>query len=286
MMKYLLCYLIVYQQAYAYIPWGFYAHKKINKQAIFTLPSPLIGLYKRHISDVERFAVLPDQRRHSLDQEAARHYIDLDRYNKEHIKYMTWENATNYYSEDSLQKHGIVPWNILSYYKQLKYAFIEKDTMRIIKLSAELGHYVADAHVPLHTTSNYDGQQTNQVGIHSFWESKIPEQIQDQLDDWSGPADYIPNVLHAAWDWIFESHSLLANVFTGEKLINERMPDSKKYRHGQKGLNLEKMYTEQYIEAYHKQLDNQVERRYQASIKHIGNLWYSAWLEAGEPDFK
>jgi hypothetical protein len=285
-MKYLLCCLIVYQQAYAYIPWGFYAHKKINKQAIFTLPSSLIGLYKRHISDVERFAVLPDQRRHSLDQEAARHYIDLDRYNKEHIKYMTWENATNYYSEDSLQKHGIVPWNILSYYKQLKYAFIEKDTMRIIKLSAELGHYVADAHVPLHTTSNYDGQQTNQVGIHSFWESKIPEQIQDQLDDWSGPADYIPNVLHAAWDWIFESHSLLANVFTGEKLINERMPDSKKYKHGQKGLNLEKMYTEQYIEAYHKQLDNQVERRYQASIKHIGNLWYSAWLEAGEPDFK
>ncbi|MEN9730368.1 MAG: hypothetical protein RLZ91_1486 [Bacteroidota bacterium] len=285
-MKYLLCCLIVYQQAYAYIPWGFYAHKKINKQAIFTLPSPLIGLYKRHISEVERFAVLPDQRRHSLDQEAARHYIDLDRYNKEHIKYMTWENATNYYSEDSLQKHGIVPWNILSYYKQLKYAFIEKDTMRIIKLSAELGHYVADAHVPLHTTSNYDGQQTNQVGIHSFWESKIPEQIQDQLDDWSGPADYIPNVLHAAWDWIFESHSLLANVFTGEKLINERMPDSKKYKHGQKGLNLEKMYTEQYIEAYHKQLDNQVERRYQASIKHIGNLWYSAWLEAGEPDFK
>ena len=285
-MKYLLCCLIVYQQAYAYIPWGFYAHKKINKQAIFTLPSPLIGLYKRHISDVERFAVLPDQRRHSLDQEAARHYIDLDRYNKEHIKYMTWENATNYYSEDSLQKHGIVPWNILSYYKQLKYAFIEKDTMRIIKLSAELGHYVADAHVPLHTTSNYDGQQTNQVGIHSFWESKIPEQIQDQLDDWSGPADYIPNVLHAAWDWIFESHSLLANVFIGEKLINERIPDSKKYKHGQKGLNLEKMYTEQYIEAYHKQLDNQVERRYQASIKHIGNLWYSAWLEAGEPDFK
>ncbi len=285
-MKYLLCCLIVYQQACAYIPWGFYAHKKINKQAIFTLPSPLIGLYKRHISEVERFAVLPDQRRHSLDQEAARHYIDLDRYNKEHIKYMTWENATNYYSDDSLQKHGIVPWNILSYYKQLKYAFIEKDTMRIIKLSAELGHYVADAHVPLHTTSNYDGQQTNQVGIHSFWESKIPEQIQDQLDDWSGPAEYIPNVLRAAWDWIFESHSLLANVFTGEKLINERMPDSKKYRHGQKGLNLEKMYTEQYIEAYHKQLDNQVERRYQASIKHIGNLWYSAWLEAGEPDFK
>jgi hypothetical protein len=285
-MKYFLCCLFVCQQAYAHLPWGFYAHKKINKQAIFTLPPPLINLYKRHIDAIESLAVLPDQRRHSLDQEAARHYIDLDRYPKEQIKYMTWENALSYYSEDSLQKHGIVPWNILTYYKQLKYAFTVRDTIRIIKLSAELGHYVADAHVPLHTTSNYDGQQTNQVGIHSFWESKIPEQIQEQLDDWTGPAEYIPNVLRDAWDWIFESHSLLAHVFQGERLINERMSDSKKYKHGQKGMNLEKLYSEQYISAYHKQLDNQVEKRYRDSVKHIGNLWYSAWLEAGEPDFK
>lgn len=285
-MKYLLFSLLLNPSPFTYLPWGFYAHKKINKLAIFTLPPPLINLYKRHIDDIESFAVLPDQRRHSLDQEAARHYIDLDRYPKEQIKYMNWENALRYYSEDSLQKHGIVPWNILTYYKQLKYAFTVRDTIRIIKLSAELGHYVADAHVPLHTTSNYDGQQTNQVGIHSFWESKIPEQIQEQLDDWTGPAEYIPNVLRDAWDWIFESHNLLADVFQSERLINSRMSDSKKYKHGQKGMILEKMYTTQYIEAYHKQLDNQVEKRYRESVKHIGNLWYSAWLEAGEPDFK
>lgn len=285
-MKYLLFSLLLNPSPFTYLPWGFYAHKKINKLAIFTLPPPLINLYKRHIDAIESLAVLPDQRRHSLDQEAARHYIDLDRYPKEQIKYMNWENALRYYSEDSLQKHGIVPWNILTYYKQLKYAFTVRDTIRIIKLSAELGHYVADAHVPLHTTSNYDGQQTNQVGIHSFWESKIPEQIQEQLDDWTGPAEYIPNVLHDAWDWIFESHNLLADVFQRERLINSRMSDSKKYKHGQKGMILEKVYTTQYIEAYHKQLDNQVEKRYRESVKHIGNLWYSAWLEAGEPDFK
>lgn len=285
-MKYLLFPLLLNLSPFTYSPWGFYAHKKINKQAIFTLPPPLINLYKRNINAIERFAVLPDQRRHSLDQEAARHYIDLDRYPKEQIKYMNWENALSYYSEDSLQKHGIVPWNILTYYKQLKYAFTVRDTIRIIKLSAELGHYVADAHVPLHTTSNYDGQITNQVGIHSFWESKIPEQIQELLDDWTGPAEYIPNVLRDAWDWIFESHSLLADVFQGERLINKQMSDSKKYKHSQKGMILEKMYTTQYIEAYHKKLDNQVEKRYRESVKHIGNLWYSAWLEAGEPDFK
>jgi hypothetical protein len=285
-MKYLLFTLLFHPNPTLYTPWGFYAHKKINKLAIYTLPPPLINLYKRHSASIENFAVLPDQRRHSLDQEAARHYIDLDQYPQEKIKYMSWEDAINAFTNDTLQKHGIVPWNILDYYKQLKYAFLSRDTTRIIKLSAELGHYVADAHVPLHTTSNYDGQQTNQVGIHSFWESKIPEHVQDQLDDWIGPAEYIENVLKATWNWVFESHQMLTDLLRGEMLISKQFPESKKYMHGQKGMILEKMYTPQYIEAYHKQLDNQVEKRYQASIKHIGNLWYSAWLEAGEPDFK
>lgn len=285
-MKYILFILLTSSNAYAYTPWGFYAHKKINKLAIYTLPSPLINFYKRHTAELESFAVLPDQRRHSLDQEAARHYIDLDRYAQTTIKYMTWENAIGRYSEDSLQKHGIVPWNIQNFYLQLKYAFLKRDTLRMIKLSAELGHYVADAHVPLHTTSNYDGQLSNQVGIHSFWESKIPELVQEQLDNWVGPATYVPNVLTASWDWVYESNQMIPDLLLAERQISQQIPDSKKYMHGQKGKVLEKLYTPYYIDAYHKQLNNQVEIRYQSAIKQIGNLWYSAWLEAGEPDFK
>ena len=285
-MKYLFLAVLLLANSSLMANWGFYAHKKINKLAIFTLPPPLINLYKRHLDEIINYAVLPDQRRHSLDLEAARHYIDLDRYPIKDIQYLTWENAILKYSEDSLQKHGIVPWNIQTYFRQLKYAFIARDTIRIIKISAELGHYVADAHVPLHTTSNYDGQQTNQVGIHSFWESQIPELLQEKLDDWIGPAEYIPNLLRSSWDWVIESHGMLPDLFNGEKIINTRVPDSHKYKLSQKGKRLEKIYTEHYIEAYHKQLDNQVEKRYLASIKHIGSLWYSAWLEAGEPDFK
>ena len=55
------------------------------------------------------------------------------------------------------------------------YAFIEKDSDKILKYSADLGHYIADAYVPLHTTENYNGQLTGQKGIHAFWESRLPE---------------------------------------------------------------------------------------------------------------
>ena len=36
-------------------------------------------------------------------------------------------------------------------------------------------YYVGDAHVPLHTTENYNGKMTGQKGIHGFWESRLPE---------------------------------------------------------------------------------------------------------------
>ncbi len=60
--------------------WGFFAHKQLNRIACFTLPTELIGFYKGNIEFVTEHAVDPDKRRYALTDEAARHFIDLDRY--------------------------------------------------------------------------------------------------------------------------------------------------------------------------------------------------------------
>ena len=60
--------------------WGFYAHKQINRLAVFTLPSEMIGFYKYFIQDIKENAVNPDMRRYAVKNEAPRHYIDLDVY--------------------------------------------------------------------------------------------------------------------------------------------------------------------------------------------------------------
>jgi hypothetical protein len=64
--------------------------------------------------------------------------------------------------------------------QRLTNAFKEKSVAKILKLSAELGHYIADSHVPLHASSNHDGQSTNQKGIHGFWESRVPELLAER----------------------------------------------------------------------------------------------------------
>jgi hypothetical protein len=266
--------------------WGFFAHKRINHLAIFTLPPKLNGLYKRHIHAIENLAVLPDQRRHSLDEEAARHYIDLDRYLIKSIAYLNFEKAIQLYTNDSLQRHGIVPWIIPTMKNRLKQAFFNRDTLQIIKLSSELGHYIADAHVPLHTTSNYDGQKSNQVGIHAFWESVIPEMLQSDLEDWSAPAQYIADLQKETWNWILSSHSLVEILLSLEAKLNQKTNARSKYIFIKKGTLLTKTYAPAYTKAYHQSLNNQIETRFNEAVQHVGNVWYSAWLEAGQPDFK
>jgi hypothetical protein len=267
-------------------PWGFFAHKKINKLAIYALPPEMIQFYKRHRIELENMAVLPDQRRYILDKEAARHYIDLDQYVISRIIFSDWEQIKSQFPEDSIQNHGIVPWHIPIAYKNLKQAFIKKDTISIIKLSAELGHYIGDAHVPLHTTSNYDGQKTGQTGLHSFWESRIPEILDSALEDWIGPAEYLSNIQKSAWEWVIDSNQEVAILIQKEKEISRQIPNNKKFTFEQKGTTLQKTPSLFYSKKYHQSLGNQIEKRFNAAIKHVSDVWYSAWVDGGQPIFQ
>lgn len=266
--------------------WGFFGHRKINLLATYTLPPPLHSFYRRHQKELQELAVLPDSRRYILDEEAARHYIDLDQYDLNQVSFSTWEHMLRKRPEDSLRKHGIVPWHIPVVYQRLVQAFLKKDTLQIIKLSAELGHYVADAHVPLHTSSNYDGQKTGQGGLHSFWESRIPEILGNQLDQFCGPASFIADVQHSAWTWVLASHKQLPALFSMATHISASLPEREKYSFEQKGSALVKTPSLKYSLAYHKALNHQIENRFSAAVQHVGDLWYSAWLTAGQPSFE
>ena len=61
--------------------WGFYAHKRINRLAAFTLPPEMIGFYKRNLNYITEHAVDPDKRSDMLVRmRHPRHYIDIDHY--------------------------------------------------------------------------------------------------------------------------------------------------------------------------------------------------------------
>lgn len=266
--------------------WGFFAHQRINRLAVFTLPPEMISFYKKHIIYITENAVNPDKRRYVVKAEAPRHYIDLDVYGDSAITKLPrfWQDAVKLYGEDSLHKHGIVPWHLNLVKYQLTEAFKQHDLPAILRLSADLGHYVADACVPLHTTRNYNGQFTNQHGIHGLWESRLPELLAEQYDFFTGPATYLPHIQTAAWQIVARSHAALDSVFKFEREVAQELPSDKKYAFEERGGTTVKTYSQAYATKYHQKLKGQVERQMRYAIWLVGSFWYTCWVDAGQPD--
>jgi len=166
---------------------------------------------------------------------------------------------------------------------RLTKAFKEKDLKSILKNSADIGHYIADAHVPLHATSNYNGQQTDQVGIHALWETRLPQIFYDSINKMPGTVGYLDNPREFIWTRLSESYSMVDSVLLLEKQISALHPNDKKALEPY-GRSVKSVYSIPFSSDYYHALDNMVERRMLASIQAVASFWYSAWVDAGQPD--
>lgn len=266
--------------------WGFYGHSLINRMAIFSLPPEMIGFYKPHTQYIGENAVNPDRRRYAVKGEAEKHFIDLDHYGDSALQILPlyWPDAVKKFSEDSLRANGIGPWSAYSTFLSLTKAFEEKNPSAILRLSADLGHYVADLNVPLHTTKNYNGQLTGQNGIHGFWESRVPELMARDYSLWIGQAEYIAKPQITLWETVAKVHQQVDSVLRFEKKLTESFsPDQKFSFEERNGLTV-RVYSREFTEAYANALDNQIERQMKASIQMVADFWYTAWVNAGQPD--
>ena len=269
--------------------WGFYAHKKINYYAVFLLPPEMMVLFKPQIDFLAEHAVDPDKRRYAVTQEGPRHYIDIDHYGTYPYDSLPrkWNDAVAKYSEDTLNAYGIVPWWLQTMLFRLTDAFKEKNQAKILKYAAEIGHYIADSHVPLHASSNHNGQYTDQKGIHGFWESRIPELLAEkQWDFFIGRAEYIKNPADFIWKRVLESAAASDTVLKFEKELTKKFPADQKYSFEDRNGIIIRQYSTAFSKAYDALIGGMIERRMRESIYAVASFWYTAWVNAGQPDLK
>ncbi len=269
--------------------WGFYMHQQINYHAVFLLPPEMMVLYKPNIDFLSAHGTDPDKRRYIVKSEGAHHFIDIDHYGKYPFEALprNWDKAVEKFSKDSLQAYGIVPWWISIMFQRLVKAFHEKNQSGILQLSAEIGHYIADAHVPLHACTNHNGQLTGQQGIHAFWESRIPELLAGkEWDFFIGKAVYISHPADFIWKRVLESAAAADTVLRYEKEISRLFREDQKFSFEEKNGVIVKQYSTAYAIAYNRKLNDMVERRMRQSVFAVASLWFTAWVDAGQPDLK
>jgi hypothetical protein len=266
--------------------WGAYGHQKITRMAIFTLPPQMIGFYKKHIEYIVDHSNDPDKRKFFDAKEGVRHYMDIDHYGDKPLAAMPkkWKDAVAKYTEDTLNKYGINPWWTEKMYYRLVEAFKSLDVDKILYVSANLAHYLEDPCVPLHDTQFYDGKTPDQKGIHAFFESRIPELFADDYDFFVGQAQYIDKPLDKIWKNIKSGNEAIDTIFTAWDKLTTQFTGDKMYTYESKGNTTVKVITKEFSQQFSVMVNNMVERRMRLGIETVGSFWYSAWVDAGQPD--
>jgi arylsulfatase A-like enzyme len=140
-----------------------------------------------------------------------------------------------------------------------------------------LGHYVGDAHVPLHAALNYDGQLTGQTGFHSRWESEMVERFERQIEAQVRPAAAGSggDPVGLTFDVLIESYAAsLAALASDREVVGPR--DLADTAHDDR-------YDDAYYSRLYEREGPRVQARLAAAASALGSLWLGAWEEAGRP---
>ncbi|MFQ5798348.1 MAG: S1/P1 nuclease [Bacteroidota bacterium] len=241
--------------------------------------------FSAHADSIVEWSILPDLRRDEDDLEQYYHYIDIDRYGEYPFSDLPrdLEEAQAKYGADSVRKNGIVPWRVAELWNKLTDAMKAKNTNDIIHYAADLGHYLADVHAPLHTTENYDGQLSGQVGLHRRFEADLPERYGKDYSLAAQEPEYIDDPLAYAFELVLESYLLVDSVLYADEKVKEAIPEGELYQVVTRNGRKEYRYSSLYYERYHALLRGLPERRMRAAVYRLASFWYTAWVNAGKP---
>lgn len=273
--------------------WGAWSHQRINRAAILALPPAMRTFFYNHADFLTEEAVLPDARKYVIGDRAefARHFINPEAYNLGPLAQFprTWAEAQTRFDAATLEKNGTLPWYIEQMMAKLTRAFKNGRKDEALFLAADLGHYLGDAHMPLHTTLNHDGQLTDQKGIHSFFEGQLPEMFGKDYNFRVREARYIDDPVAETWAIMQRSFATADTLLRLEKELHGNLTAANVYQLDAQGAIRKNQfgdtyYATEYATNYHQKLNHMVERQLRAATVATADYWYTAWVNAGKPD--
>ena len=259
------------------LAWGFEAHRFIMDRAIALLPDALRPLFEKHRALVVERSIDPDTWRNAgFTEEPPNHFLDLDweGYGKYPFRELPrdYTDAVEKFGVARVREMGTLPWRAEEFYGNLRRAFEQYarnqyGSFDILFFSATLSHYVGDAHVPFHAVWNYDGQLTNQHGIHSRFEGELFVRYRDQLTLAPAPTKAVADIRSFIFDRLLEGTQLAPEILKADvAAIGTR---------------------DVYDDAYYAELFGStrpiIERRLNESISAVAAVIIGAWEAAGKP---
>ena len=79
---------------------------------------------------------------------------------------------------------------------------------------------------------------------------------------------------------------MLESVLAIEKRLSQSIPADQQYCYEERNGYSVRIQCEEYSRTYHQEMEGMVEKRMRESILAIGSSWFTAWVDAGQPNLK
>lgn len=250
--------------------WGYAVHRLINRNAVSNLP-PEFTPFGQWANDLESLATEADERKCCVPGENIRHYIDIDDYTDFFNGSFPHDygDAVARYGLSRIESNGTGPWALEESYDQLVSFFEAGDWSGAVAAAADIGHYAADLHQPLHLTTNHDGRETGQNGIHSRFESRLTGRHMESFTPFPGPAPLLDNPVARAFEWIDAIYPGVAVILSADLVAKTEAGGSTS--------------SDVYYDSMWEQLNQDTWFWIGEASRDVASLWYTAWVEAGSP---
>lgn len=253
--------------------WGFTAHRYIAERAIARLPPELRAFFEKYRTTVIEHSIDPDTyRTMGFSEEPPRHFLDMDAYGAFPFRALPhdYKVAVARFGRDFVTRNGLLPWRIQEIYDRLADAFTQtgpyaRDDIKLF--SAVIAHYVSDAFQPFHAAVNYDGQLTNQHGIHARFETELFERYEHALRVTTSPLNPVQDAREFAFATLTDSFRLVDSILAADRAAT----------HGRTA------YDDAYFESLFERTRNVLEARISGAIDAVASVITGAWQKAGKP---
>jgi len=260
-------------------PWGDAAHMAITRASCKVLPGELGEVFRANEDFLAYHSLDPDIRANEEKKlppeertERHGHFIDIDLYGRFPFSGVphSYAEAVKRYGETTLKAWGTLPWRVDKYFQKTVSAMKADDWEEAMLAAANLSHYLADAHVPLHLTYNYDGQYTGNYGVHGRFDTELPKRVLKHAELSPKAAKVEPEMAEAA-EFVFsiipDAYVWIDNILWADSLASAGRDD----------------YDEVYYGRFQELIGSLAYERMNKAAHNIACIWLSAWVEAGKP---
>jgi hypothetical protein len=241
----------------------------MNNWALQTLPPEVRSFFEANRQFLIDHANDPDEWMKKDRYERLRHYIYLDKYGL--FPYLSlphsYRAALTRYGSGRVGRDGILPWQIGQYSLRLTNALKAQNWDEARLDAAVLGHYVADAHDPLHTTQNFNGQLTGQTGLEQRFADRLVEHYAGFLIFRPSNAAKVSDPTEHAFDMALEANTWVDHIILADRQSRDDLPD----------------YNDDYLDRFYGRVGSVAIQELNGAAQDTGSYWYTAWLNAGSP---